>query len=34
VKLERLADRRDQLYNIASNAAHYPIYVSYDYLFL
>jgi hypothetical protein len=29
VKLERLADSRDQLYNVAINATHYPIYVSY-----
>lgn len=24
-----MADSRDQLYNAASNATHYPIYVSY-----
>jgi len=29
VKLERLTDRKDQLYNVARNATCYPIYVAY-----
>lgn len=29
MKLERLADSRDELYNIASHVARYEIYVAY-----